>query len=348
MPVVNPPTQTGNSRACSPRRAQANARRPPRRRRPAPRPGRADPPGRRPVRSMTAGVARVVRDDRDRCREVAGGREQEADQREDQGRGGDRRRPDQVRRGSAGRRRGAGTSSAGSAHAATTPTATIARPERGEPHLRCPGPPGRTPSPIVAWATSIATAAAPIPSARARNPPIAIVVRPEAEDAAARPEPGEQADRRRHRGEERGRRTGAAGDRQERPDEVRQQPGQRAGPRSRQRADEHGPDRVEVERQPQQGRQRPDRDVDRDRDGHEAQRRRREVARPPHERSRAGRRRPRAPAGTPPGSGPRTGRRAVRADRQPVHRVSPPHRRAWRPGRRRVRSGGPGTRPRPP
>ena len=106
-----------------------------------------------------------------------------------------------------------------------------------------------------------------------------LVVRPQAEDAPACPEAGHQADHAGDRREERDRRAGAAGDRQDRPDQVGKQAGQGAGPRPGKHADEHGPDRVEVDRHAQCDRDRADGDVDRDRHGHERQRGRLKVTR---------------------------------------------------------------------
>ena len=104
------------------------------------------------------------------------------------------------------------------------------------------------------------------PGSQREEPADPCIVGAEMEDAPARPEPGHQADDAGDRREERGRRAAAARDRQDRPDEVGQEPGQGAGPRPGERADEDGPDRVEVDRQAQGEDERADRDVDRDRD----------------------------------------------------------------------------------
>ncbi len=138
----------------------------------------------------------------------------------------------------------------------------------------------RSGMPIVAWTTRNATNAPTIPAASARKPPTRTssgrswktprlaqkpAIRPMtpatgAKKAAVGPAP--------------------PGHRQDRPDQVRQDAGQRARPRSRQGADEHGPDRVEVDRQTERDGDRADRDVDRDGDRHQRQDGGRQVARP--------------------------------------------------------------------
>ena len=87
------------------------------------------------------------------------------------------------------------------------------------------------------------------PGRECQEPADANVIGPQLEDAAAGPEAGHQADDAGDRREERSRRTGATRDRQDRPDEVRQDAGQRARPRPCECADEDGPDRIEIDRQ---------------------------------------------------------------------------------------------------
>jgi hypothetical protein len=117
------------------------------------------------------------------------------------------------------------------------------------------------------------------PGGEGQEAPDPLVVGPQTEGAAAGPEARHQADDRRHRGEEGGGRAGPAGDWEDRPDQVRQEAGQGAGPRAGDDADKHRPDRIEVDRQAQGHDDRPDRDVDRDRDRHQRQGGGREVPR---------------------------------------------------------------------
>ena len=135
-------------------------------------------------------------------------------------------------------------------------------------------------SPIVFWTTSIAMSAAAMPVASARNPPT------RASSGRSRNTPRlPQKPAIRPMTAATGAKNAAFGPAPPgigRIDQMRfdsrpvSAPAQ--GPASD--ADEHGPDRVEVDRQAQREGDRADRDVDRDRDRHQAQRRRREVARP--------------------------------------------------------------------
>ena len=163
-------------------------------------------------------------------------------------------------------------------HATATPTRTITTPMTTKRFCEL-GSFGSMARPIVALHDLEQDEGGREPGGERQEAAGARVVGSELEHAPARPEAGHQADDARHRGEEGGRRAGAARDRQDRPDEVGQDAGQGAGPRSGQRADEHRPDRIEVDRETQGEDDRADRDVDRDGDRHQAEDGRREVAR---------------------------------------------------------------------
>ena len=280
-----PPTQTGKSRACSPRRAQRTTSQPDeerRRQRPRRAPSGSDsarPVRSAPPRSGSGGPSPVTAVDRG---EVAVGPNSRRKHGEDEGRRRDRRGADQVRpdarvvaleledgppadHADERRRR--------DDREPVTTNRICERPGRPDRRRGRPSP-GRR---------AARRPAATTPSARARKPPTRASSDRSwktprlAQNPAIRPIDG------RDRCEERGRRAGAARDRQDRPDEVRQQAGQGARPRSGERADEDRPDRVEVDRQAQRDDHRADGDVDRDRDRHQAQGRGREVARAPRD-----------------------------------------------------------------
>ena len=117
------------------------------------------------------GIARAVRGESDGRGEVAGGREQEADQREDQGRGRDRRRPDEIAADREGRRHGAGTRSARSPRL-RRPRWPRSRPRSPRIAPASPGPPDPSRGRSSPGRRASRQAAAAIPKARARNPPM--------------------------------------------------------------------------------------------------------------------------------------------------------------------------------